>query len=128
MVINNTMSITMNGFNFRAWHKDRKEMLYESYPGESFQWLKDGQPVEITQSLGRWDQNGYEMFVGDIVACVSGYRCLLLIDGLHDGLMKVKDAGGKIEEASFPLFHDPFHVGSDYIIVGNKFENENLWI
>lgn len=52
---------------FQAWHEDSRVMLTESYPGEVFQWLHQGQPLEIRQWTGMQDKRETPIFEGDIV-------------------------------------------------------------
>ncbi len=71
----------MREIKFRAWHKGSGQypptMLMEEYPGQSFQWLHDKQPIELMQFTGLFDKHGKEIYEGDIVRYSKADVCLI---------------------------------------------------
>lgn len=60
----------MKNFSFRAYHKDEKIMIPnqdQGFEGDVFNWLYQGQPIEVMQGTGLNDVNGKEIFEDDIV-------------------------------------------------------------
>ena len=57
----------MRNFEFRAWHKRAKEMLFSDKPEDIFKWSSEGQPVEIMQATSYFDIHDKRIFEGDII-------------------------------------------------------------
>jgi uncharacterized phage protein (TIGR01671 family) len=57
----------MRTIKFRAWHKKAKEMLYPDKQFYLFQWIEEGQPIEVMQFTGLLDKNGKDIYEGDII-------------------------------------------------------------
>lgn len=67
-----------NNFDFRAWHITSREMLTsdkQGFEGDVFNWLKEGQDIQIMQGIMRSDINGKRIFAGDLVKWghIDGY-------------------------------------------------------
>ena len=63
----------MREIKFRAWHKGyikkssmRPTMLYDDNPGDCLVWQNQGQPIDIMQYTTLKDENGKEIYEGDI--------------------------------------------------------------
>lgn len=61
----------MREIKFRAWHKEKEEMIYDNFsvsyngiPHDPFGF----QPLEIMQYTGLKDKNGVEIYEGDILS------------------------------------------------------------
>ena len=55
----------MRALEFRAWHIDANEYC-EGSTSNMFQWIEDGQPVQLEQYTGLKDKNGVKIFENDI--------------------------------------------------------------
>ena len=67
-----------NNFDFRAWHVTENLMLtndQQGFEGDVFNWLNEGQDIQILQGILRCDINGKRIFAGDIVKWghIEGY-------------------------------------------------------
>lgn len=59
-----------NRFSFRAWHNTHKEMIpnnRQGFEGDVFNWLNQGQDIEIMQGTGLLDVNKIQIYDCDIV-------------------------------------------------------------
>jgi hypothetical protein len=64
---------------FRAYYKGQSvpglkpEMLYEERLGDVFRWLDEGQPIEINDFTGLYDQNNTKIYENDVVVWDATY-------------------------------------------------------
>jgi len=58
----------MREHKYQAWHETQRVMLHESYPGQVFQWLHEGQPIIIRQYTGLKDSKDVEIYESDLVS------------------------------------------------------------
>ena len=52
---------------FRAWHNKAKQMLMPEKTSHLFQWIEEGQDIEVMQYIGLKGVNDVEIYVDDIV-------------------------------------------------------------
>lgn len=123
----------MREIKFRAWHKGYDEMypimLYDKNPGDCLRWKNEGQPVEIMQYTGLKDNNGKEIYEGDVVHCAimeadrTGFR--------RDFIATVEE---DICNPCFVLKQENGQVEYDFVmcglmileVVGNIYEQSHL--
>ena len=127
----------MRTIKFRAWDKDRKQMvefgrpIYDpKYGGilfhSPYQFL-DWNKNEVMQFTGLLDKNGKEIWEGDIVKWTLGRKSNK--SGFVEGISQIiwgDDCG--FEESDKPDKTFGFHIGSlsEMEIIGNIHENPEL--
>ena len=101
----------------RAWHNRSKEMLYG--PSSSvFQWVEEGQPVEVMDFTGLADKNRVEIYEGDILRySADGYKFENGDVVFSDGCFKVR--------CTF-LHHLNSTVAPLFEVIGNIFRTPSL--
>lgn len=123
---------------FRAWLKEEKEMivvedmvwscqnngeLYFLGIGDSITFWRDADEIEIMQSTGLKDENGTEVYEGDIVEYKDG-------ENSFTGVVMYSVFGwfveGNDDKYSFEDFSDEQTMTSDVEIIGNIYENKEL--
>lgn len=118
---------------FRCYHKGGSKiyagMHYDTYPGECFQWLHAGHPVEIMQYIGLPDMSSKDIYDADILY-VSGDSRLFLVSfynemagfGYKEIISKKKKFDGRLPA---PVPCRKFTMAMLQVL-GNKYENPEL--
>lgn len=107
----------MREIKFRAWHKDAEQMLYPEYQSSAFQWLIEGQLIEIMQFTGLHDKNGREIYEGDILGLNEIYTAVVF-----------HEASFSMDSQSENRMPSPLHSDRTrmYTVAGNIYENPEL--
>ena len=133
----------MNEVKFRAWDKQRKWMvkvqtinfeinrvtMYDKNGATYFEFFRD---VELLQFTGLRDKNRKKIYEGDVIRDTLGnigivsFSCgefTLLID--TNTLINLTDK--EIMKESFCRDYEEYNKWYDCEIIGNKYENPELW-
>ena len=109
----------MREIKFRAWHPSLKKMFYDCRVTSS-SWTDSsthfgGEHDTLMQYTGLKDKSGKEIYEGDILKRSRYYKVLWLNSGWH------LNSHNKI--TAFPIER---YVPSEYEVIGNIYENEDL--
>lgn len=110
---------------FRAWHKAAKEMLFDSWPGESLRWAREGQPVEIMQYTGLKDRNGKEIYEDDVVDVENGKYKGIVKFNEQDLSYVIEDKTGGYGFVNGQTYDERPEYRT-YEVIGNRWDNPDL--
>lgn len=101
---------------FRAWHQVAKEILYDHNFGDCLRWYGEGQPLEIMQYIGLHDNNGREMYEGDVYKQFGRY---FVIEWSECGFEVRNIKSGQI----IPSYLHEIATDEDSEYIGSIYEN-----
>lgn len=132
----------MRELKFRAWHKGYPKrrgidfsaiMLYPEKASDVFSWKDQGQPIEIMQFTGLKDNNGVEIYEGDLLQIAgdnfnperSGHEVVFdtqtidmdewgLPNNVTGFLVKFKDGSGYC------------NIPDECLVIGNIYEHPHI--
>ena len=127
----------MREVKFRVWDNEEKEMLEVVSLGVSHNWpmlvFKDGyingldsEDYDVMQYTGLKDNNGVEIYEGDVITTSSsGARCTEVLYGHYE------DAYGAFDEDHYGLHTMqwgtlPDVISNGGVVIGNKYEHAHL--
>lgn len=104
----------MTKLKFRAWHNKAKQMLLPEKNSHLFQWVEEGQDIEVMQWTGVNDVIGYPVFKSDICEMSYGDRFVVVFnEGSFTGKM----------DGSFLLGN---RLPGSFKVIGNIYQNPEL--
>ena len=122
----------MREIKFRAWHRGypgmAPKMLHDVFPGDCLRWKEEGQPLTVMQYTNLEDENGKEIYEGDLVKIDAGYG------GDHfykECIAEIKyDAPGfyphNLNDEDGVVWQDDCYHFKSFEIIGNIYENPEL--
>ena len=127
----------MRTIKFRAWDKDKKEIIAFSFPyfmnnHEIYKSSEGMTPfthtdvtkkLELMQFTGLLDKNGKEIYENDLVSSVSHLPKVMQVEFIEGGFCMTHPT---LEDYPIDINHFYPSIGTDLVVVGNIYENPNL--
>jgi uncharacterized phage protein (TIGR01671 family) len=117
----------MREIQFRAWDKERKELiLWDELRGYDFAGMIDDPDIILEQYTGLKDKNGKEIYEGDILRTHLNYMSIRgLVDNDVDRIVDFDNGSFRCDEYSFDDAESGMaykNIVNDYWIIGNIHE------
>ena len=111
----------MSNLEFRVYHLVSKEMIYPEKQSYVFQWLEEGQLIEIQQFTGIVDAEDRKIFAGDILySSMTGRKYIVFWSDKNHGWYKQH-----IGDIGYPVIRIDMDASS-HRVIGNIYTNAAL--